>query len=482
MRCGAAFLAILLLPTVAVADPMLTFEGEIGDDQGRPVSDTLTMTFSLYDAADAGAARWTEAWPDVDVVDGRFVVTLGEIEPLGDVLETPEPLWVEVAIDGEALAPRTRLGEVPRAAAALWAADVTGQAIHPAAVSIGERLVIDASGQWVGDPAGLAGPEGPVGPEGPIGPPGPAGALGEPGPVGPPGEPGPVGSPGSEGPVGPPGPQGDPGAPGAAGGGTDYAYRFTALESGLSITCGREPAGTLVCWGLGPLAMMPPPVAFSAFDISRNGGCGVRDTGEILCWGDQFPGAPLGQYRDVSVAAVDRAACALDESGRIVCWGTAVAPPNGVFVSVDLRSERSGCALDAQGALTCWPQNEPPPAGLVLDEVAVSPYGLTCGIRRADRSLVCWGAVQGVNPAVLQPPAGRYSGLSVGAEHACAIRDDGEFVCWGVPGNVQDGASRRGRGLIAVTVPYQGTCGLRTDGTAICWGGALPPPERFSLP
>ena len=60
------------------------------------------------------------------------------------------------------------------AAVADHARDVLGEDIHPASVSIGDREIINAAGQWVGDRAGIAGEQGPVGP---AGPPGPAGDL-----------------------------------------------------------------------------------------------------------------------------------------------------------------------------------------------------------------------------------------------------------------------------------------------------------------
>lgn len=52
-------------------------------------------------------------------------------------------------------------------------------------LSIGGGLVIDATGQWVGDPTGLVGPAGPQGPQGVQGPQGPQGAQGPQGPQGP---------------------------------------------------------------------------------------------------------------------------------------------------------------------------------------------------------------------------------------------------------------------------------------------------------
>ncbi|MBI1741895.1 collagen-like protein [Candidatus Acetothermia bacterium] len=77
--------------------------------------------------------------------------------------------------------------------------------------------VIDSTGKWVGNPAGLQGPAGPPGPTGPQGLPGATGPQGLPGPQGPTGPqgfPGPQGPTGPQGFPGPAGPQGPPGPPG----------------------------------------------------------------------------------------------------------------------------------------------------------------------------------------------------------------------------------------------------------------------------
>jgi len=93
-------------------------------------------------------------------------------------------------------------------------------------IAVAGTPVIDATGNWVGNPTGLTGPQGPQGntgatgpqgPVGPIGPVGPQGANGAVGPVGPQGPIGHTGAIGATGPVGPIGPQGLTGATGPAG-------------------------------------------------------------------------------------------------------------------------------------------------------------------------------------------------------------------------------------------------------------------------
>jgi hypothetical protein len=79
------------------------------------------------------------------------------------------------------------------------------------AFAIAGNTVINSSGQWIGSPTGLIGPQGPTGLTGATGAQGPAG------PTGPQGATGATGATGTQGVAGPAGPQGATGATGAAG-------------------------------------------------------------------------------------------------------------------------------------------------------------------------------------------------------------------------------------------------------------------------
>ncbi len=124
-----------------------------------------------------------EQHPAVPFVGGYYAIAIGAEQPLDGALFRREGLWLGISIDrGEELSPRTPLRKVPASFVADVALDAVGD-IHPDSVSIGDRLVIDGDGRWVGDPVGLqgpAGPPGPAGPAGPIGPRGPAGGNGSP--------------------------------------------------------------------------------------------------------------------------------------------------------------------------------------------------------------------------------------------------------------------------------------------------------------
>jgi hypothetical protein len=94
----------------------------------------------------------------------------------------------------------------------LWEPLAHGNAsVNFSTISIAGSAVVNSSGQWVGDPTGLVGPQGPQGATGA------QGATGVAGPTGPQGATGAQGATGVAGPTGPQGPQGATGAQGATG-------------------------------------------------------------------------------------------------------------------------------------------------------------------------------------------------------------------------------------------------------------------------
>lgn len=191
----AALCLIALNAARADVPGTITHQGRLYTIEGEPVSGTLTLTFTIYDAATDGSAVWQETH-DVAFDEGTYAVELGAVEPIASILGG-DGLFLEVAVgDDEPLSPRAPLRSVPYA---LVAKDVVGD-IHPTSITINGEQVIDASGQWVGDVAGLQGPVGPTGPQGPQGPQGQAGPQG------------PQGATGPQGPVGPQGPAGPPSA------------------------------------------------------------------------------------------------------------------------------------------------------------------------------------------------------------------------------------------------------------------------------
>ena len=194
----------------------LTHQGRLFDAQAQPIDEALKVTFALYDDVHAELPVWVETHL-VAFEDGYFSVRLGEKQPLTSLMTGAEALYLGITVgEDEEMTPRSQVSSVPFS---LVCGEVPGH-IHPRAVSIGDLLVINEKGRWVGDPTGLVGPAGSQGPEGPAGPEGkagPVGPTGKTGPAGLTGKTGPAGPTGKTGPVGPDGRRGESGAPGAEG-------------------------------------------------------------------------------------------------------------------------------------------------------------------------------------------------------------------------------------------------------------------------
>jgi hypothetical protein len=196
----------------------LTEQGRLLDNTGAPVAGSITIVFTLYDAAAAGNSLWTET-QTVTLDDGYFSVVLGEQNAVPPAVfnGTVRYLALKIGTDPEAT-PRQMITSVPYA---LVAQNANGD-ITPTTVSIGSTMVIDSTGNWVGPKGGFmgaTGPTGPMGPAGTTGPTGPAGsgATGAAGPTGPVGPTGPAGAKGATGPAGAAGPTGPGGPTGPSG-------------------------------------------------------------------------------------------------------------------------------------------------------------------------------------------------------------------------------------------------------------------------
>lgn len=230
MRCSITVIlstVCFVLMSTAAAQDTLTYQGQLENARQESVTASLPMVFSLYTQPTDGAAVWQESYEAITVEDGTFTVQLGSQMPFTDEIAREMELYLGIRIDGGTeMSPRMRVGTALRArwsAAAAHALDVRGEDIHPSSVSIGELMVIDANGDWVGDTTGLRGPVGPQGPPGEIGAMGLRGLQGERGlqglrgPIGQSGAAGPRGATGAQGLRGLPGVQGEQGIVGPQG-------------------------------------------------------------------------------------------------------------------------------------------------------------------------------------------------------------------------------------------------------------------------
>lgn len=135
MKMTAPWLSVVLMlaagPAAAVPGTV-TFTGRLSTSSG-PVHGPVNMTFRLFDAAADGNQRWTETRPAVPANQGLVVVALGAVIPLDEVVFDGTPLFLEVEVDSEVLAPRLAVESMPYAIRAGFAdnADTLGGTISP---------------------------------------------------------------------------------------------------------------------------------------------------------------------------------------------------------------------------------------------------------------------------------------------------------------------------------------------------------------
>lgn len=125
--------AILCLaaPAAAAVPGQVSYQSLLLDPNGLPVNGSVDLAFRLFDALTGGTVVWTETIPGVFVLDGVYQATLGAATPLSPSLISSGPLFLEVQVDAETLAPRQPLLAVPfaiRAGSAESAETVNGLA------------------------------------------------------------------------------------------------------------------------------------------------------------------------------------------------------------------------------------------------------------------------------------------------------------------------------------------------------------------
>ena len=241
---------------------------------------------------------------------------------------------------------------------------------------------------------------------------------------------------------------------------------WSMISTGAFHACGLTTAGRVYCWGVRAHApgspggerpaIVPSDVSFAALTVGNPTACSPNREDES-CVTNNF-----------------HHACALSADGAALCWGS-----NQFGQLGDGTTTESGIPKRVVGGLTF--------ASISAGDA------FTCGVTR-EHALYCWGKntagqlgigeVDGMPHAEPRAVARGVRTVGVGGEYACALRDDGGAFCWGHGGSDRLGTSSAiGYGpnpsplpvetdvrFTAISVGRAHSCALTADGAAYCWG------------
>ena len=93
----------LVWPTLAqTSPPPLPVAGDLTDQQGNPLNQTVTLTFSITESETSDQVLWTEQHDNVTVKQGRFAVLLGARRDLmkndGSPIDFTQKKYIKVSI------------------------------------------------------------------------------------------------------------------------------------------------------------------------------------------------------------------------------------------------------------------------------------------------------------------------------------------------------------------------------------------------
>ena len=262
-----------------------------------------------------------------------------------------------------------------------------------------------------------------------------------------------------------------------------------SLTVGLDHTCAILDDGRVKCWGFNTQGQL------GLGDVAHRGD-GANEMG------DNLPVVDLGTNRTArSLTAGQNHTCAILDDGRVKCWGFNTQGQLGLgdvahrgdaagemgdnLPVVDLGTNRTARSLVAGGNHTC----------AILDDGRVKCWGLNDFGQLGVGDIAIRGDAAGEmgdSLAFVDLGTNRTArSLVAGAQHTCAILDDGRVKCWGynfygqlglgdglnkgdAAGEMGDslafvnlGTNRTARSLVADGLH---TCAILDNGSVKCWG------------
>lgn len=226
----------------------------------------------------------------------------------------------------------------------------------------------------------------------------------------------------------------------------------TAITYGTATVCGilaDHQTQFIQCYRNNRTILVQPNVSFEAISGGRTFFCGLRSGGfSLLCWDTSsvsFNPRRIYQSDDVALTDLtvgDSQICAREVNSSIVrCWrGGALFQLPGEALKVKTITSGSGftCGILIHGSrVLCWGSND---VGAEIQKgfenmsmsSLIAGESHACGLSQIG-TLVCKG---NNDSGQLNVPYGasafEFSGLALGANFTCAVRQSNGFVvCWG---------------------------------------------------
>lgn len=226
-------------------------------------------------------------------------------------------------------------------------------------------------------------------------------------------------------------------------------------------------------------------------DIGESRVCARRADGTVACWGwlgrfngsDQYSSSrpiPLEGITDAQGLVLGRSGilCVQRANNTISCMSSGRMSELAGLTDVVQMDAGVGfaCAVKNNGQVWCWGSGSYGRLGNGSDTIAQTPV-----------------QVSGLTDATF---------VATGNMHACALRRNGTVSCWGQNEDGQLGNGQSGSGsqsttpqavpglsdVISIAAGLDQTCALRSDGQTLCWGAngfgqaGLPVPEGGDAP
>jgi hypothetical protein len=220
----------------------------------------------------------------------------------------------------------------------------------------------------------------------------------------------------------------------------------------------------------------PPPdggtgTIGSKISLGYNHACGLNAAGKINCWGANAENQrTLPTDRNyLDVACGDYHSCGIDTAGTLFCVGRnrdgqRVEQQPGPFTQVTAGDSHT-CTLDAAGTARCWGATDrgqsTPPSDAFSALSAGS--GFTCGIRKSNGSLACWG--NAADTLMTQAAGKKLVSIDAGPDYVCGVTDTGDGLCWGQSDYILAGLAQ----VKQIAAGAYSGCALLADDSMRCW-------------